>query len=382
MQSEASAREQGFSLIELLVVMVITFFISGAIYGLLASGQNAFQKEPEVADRQQNIRVAMDVIAKDVANAGAGLPAFVQVFTATDPVGTALNGMGPAGAMGAPAQALRNGDGSTNSDVLEMIEADERCPALTVCTTPLPAAGAASFNSFITVEGAPTCFADQTFAILTDNLNMRTQLINGNPVNGYVAGFDCPPVGGPEFNGGLNLRPDVVIGTNANRPLINTPAFLHAGRVVRYMIAPDTVDAEPVLWRSATGLFEPTTGAATTAPGTTPSAWQAVARGIEDMQVEYMSAAGNWTNAPPLAVACALPPGTCATPGSYDAIVRQVRVTLSARAAGQPSGTVQQGATTAGAGTGVARDAIRGQMTSVTQPRAALVALELGDRIR
>jgi hypothetical protein len=290
--------------------------------------------------------------------------------------------MGPAGSMGPPAAALRNGDPSNNSDVLEMIESDERCPALTVCTTPLPLAGAASSGAFVTREGAPACFANQSFTILTDNINMRTHLINGNPVNGYGAGFVCPGVAGADYNGGVTLRTDVVIGNNVNRPVITAPAFLHAGRVVRYMIAPDTVDAEPVLWRSTTGLFEPTTGAATTAPGTNPSAWQPVARGIEDMQVEYMSAAGNWTNAPPVAVPCPNPPGTCATPASYDAIVRQVRVTLSARASGQPNAAIVQGAARAGAGTGVARDALRGQMTSVTQPRAALVVLELGDRIR
>src|SRR5215475_5283161 len=73
-------RESGFSLIELLVAMVVTLVVSGAIYGLLSSGQSAFRREPELSDRQQNIRVAMAMIERDVTRAGEGLHAFTQAF--------------------------------------------------------------------------------------------------------------------------------------------------------------------------------------------------------------------------------------------------------------------------------------------------------------
>jgi prepilin-type N-terminal cleavage/methylation domain-containing protein len=48
-------REKGFSLIELMVAMVVTLIISGAVFQLVTAGQSAFKKEPAVADRQQNI---------------------------------------------------------------------------------------------------------------------------------------------------------------------------------------------------------------------------------------------------------------------------------------------------------------------------------------
>ena len=83
------ASESGFSLIELLVAMVITLIVSGAIFGLMTAGQNAFRREPELAERQQNIRLAMDLITRDIANAGSGLPPLSQVFT------TGLSGFGP-----------------------------------------------------------------------------------------------------------------------------------------------------------------------------------------------------------------------------------------------------------------------------------------------
>ena len=70
--STADTRQAGFSMIELLVAMVMTLIVSGAIFGLLTGGQNAFRREPELTDRQQNIRIAMDLIKRDVAGAGAG----------------------------------------------------------------------------------------------------------------------------------------------------------------------------------------------------------------------------------------------------------------------------------------------------------------------
>ncbi len=131
---------RGFSLVELMVAMTVTLIVSGAIYGLLTSGSNAFRREPEIADRQQNIRAAMDLIARDVFSAGAALPTFAQVFTSADPDGacqTALNGCGAAGAMGAPAAAGRGGD-AEETDVLEIVAADEQCPMMSVCSTTQP----------------------------------------------------------------------------------------------------------------------------------------------------------------------------------------------------------------------------------------------------
>jgi type II secretory pathway pseudopilin PulG len=366
------AREAGFSLIELLVVLVITFFIAGAIYGLLASGNNAFRKEPELADRQQNIRAAMDMITKDIQNAGAGLPAFSQIFTISDPAGGggALNGQGPAGSMGPPAQALRNGDLSNNSDVLEMIEGDERCPALNVCST-VPVPGTA--NTFTTREGRPQCVADALNAgmgFLSNNLAMTVQ-----PITSLPAAVACPGVVTTSYNGTVGLGAAVAVGTNPVAPAIAPPYFLVTGRVVRYRIAPDPTDAAPTLWRSVTGMYLPGTATVQLVPP--GNNWQPVARGIEDLQVEYMDSGGLWMNAPNAAVPCAAPAGPCTVVGSYNPIVRQVRVTLSARVIAP--GIVAQGASTA-AGTGPT--AVRGQLVSVTQPRAAMVALELGDQVR
>jgi type II secretory pathway pseudopilin PulG len=384
-RSEGSAA--GFSLIELLVVMVVTFFVSGAIYALLASGQNSFRREPEIADRQQNIRVAMDVISQDVANAGTNLPAFVQVFSASDPGGAPLDGAGPVGAMGNAALSL-------NSDVLEIVAAEDRCPGSTVCN----AFGAGAGGAYALKEMNPSCLApvgvvNPGFAVLTDNNFMIIQPMTGrNPQ-------PCP-AGGSGNNGGVNLGPAVAIGNNlaANpvAPVLTAPAvgtstyaFLFPARISRYVIGYDPADPDrvPLLFRSTTGRYT-AAGAASVPPpavavppGPTPSTnWQVIARGIEDLQVEYQDGLGNWANSPPAAIPCG-PPGIvggCANQAAFDAIVRQVRITLSARVVAQGL----QGSMAAGAGAAVAPNRIRGQLVSIIQPRAAMTALEMGNQIR
>jgi prepilin-type N-terminal cleavage/methylation domain-containing protein len=66
--------QRGFSLIEVLVSILITMIVMGAVFGLLTRGQRSFQREPEVADLQQSARAALDMVSKDILQGGAGLP--------------------------------------------------------------------------------------------------------------------------------------------------------------------------------------------------------------------------------------------------------------------------------------------------------------------
>lgn len=77
----ASAR--GFTLIEVLISMAITIIVMGAVFGLLTRGQQTFQREPQVADLQQSARTALDMVARDALQAGAGLPPEFPAFTTT-----------------------------------------------------------------------------------------------------------------------------------------------------------------------------------------------------------------------------------------------------------------------------------------------------------
>jgi type II secretory pathway pseudopilin PulG len=313
----------GFSLTELLVAMLVTLLVSGAVFGLLSAGQSAFKREPELTDRQQNIRLAMDLIQRDLATAGMGLGGLDQVFTPN------LNGLG----------AAATPSGQTN-DALEMVGATGECPEARV--------GAFTATTVTTSFPLPRCFG----------------------ANGAVA----VDMGGGVFHWGMarNMTQDgtLVSFPNPQPPNAHLPGFAAMPvsvtrlQFVRYQIAPDVTDnGLPCLWRSDTGGFDPATGAPVAAPGA--AAWQLVARGIEDLQVEYLD--GNsppagphiWQNQPPVS-----------TLNNWTTLVRQVRISLSARV----TQANLAGESTAGGG---APNAVRGQLSTVVTPRAAFHELQM-----
>jgi prepilin-type N-terminal cleavage/methylation domain-containing protein len=65
---------RGFSLVELMVAMAIGLVIMGAATQLFKSGMDATQLVTEQAEMQQNVRGALNLVARDVSMAGSGLP--------------------------------------------------------------------------------------------------------------------------------------------------------------------------------------------------------------------------------------------------------------------------------------------------------------------
>lgn len=67
-----NAREGGLALVEMLVSVAITMTIVGALFQLMNPAKGAFNAQPETADLQQRLRVAVDSLGKDLIMAGAG----------------------------------------------------------------------------------------------------------------------------------------------------------------------------------------------------------------------------------------------------------------------------------------------------------------------
>jgi len=79
--------ERGFSLIEVLISMLVTLIVMAAVFGLLTKGQRSFQREPEVADLQQSARTALDLVTRDILQAGSGLPPEFPAFSSINGAG-------------------------------------------------------------------------------------------------------------------------------------------------------------------------------------------------------------------------------------------------------------------------------------------------------
>jgi prepilin-type N-terminal cleavage/methylation domain-containing protein len=383
--------QRGFSLVELMVAMTVTLIVSSAIYGLLTTGGNAFRREPEMADRQQNIRIAMDAISRDVENAGGGAPLVAQVFTHTDsplsgPSATGagapyLNGAGPLGVMGVAGRALRGApptgaaaDPSDNTDILEIVIGEQACPEYRVCTNAAtPPSLNGTVETIVTREAipvsdcllAPGTVGSRGLVLITNNVLFTMQ-----PATLNAGGTGCFATTAGS-NGSMTLAA-ALPEWSATIPL-NPQPFLYKGKVVRYMIAPglDPTDTSPSLWRSESGRYT-TAGASAAAPVAGATNWQIIARGIDDLQVEYLNGGtsgvnGLWANNPGVIAPC--PGGTCALT-NYNSVIRRVRVTLSALALAP----LLQGQTAPAGGAGP--NAVRGQLVSVVTPRAAVLGLQ------
>src|SRR5437879_13146078 len=68
------ASEQGFTLIELMITVVIFSVISLAAFSVLSTSQQTAVMNDQTVQLQRNVRLAMDLIARDIRMTGYGNP--------------------------------------------------------------------------------------------------------------------------------------------------------------------------------------------------------------------------------------------------------------------------------------------------------------------
>jgi hypothetical protein len=64
--------EGGFSLLETMLAATLTLMVTATVFSTMHPADGLFAAEPEAADMQQRLRVAQDVLARDLLMAGAG----------------------------------------------------------------------------------------------------------------------------------------------------------------------------------------------------------------------------------------------------------------------------------------------------------------------
>jgi prepilin-type N-terminal cleavage/methylation domain-containing protein len=346
-EARGSAPQAGFSLIELMVALVITLIVTGAVYGLMVGGQNAFKVQPELTDRQQNIRTAMDLVMRDASTAGSGMPSFIQTFT------RGLNA--PAGAPQGPFNDF--------TDELEILANTSGFDAEPGCGTP------GSGNVARLLRGTSNIQPGQAVMVFiadgTWTLRYITGITTNNTGQGVCdAGFPHVELNFNQGAGdptGLNTPGGVctpngfgtVFGQGPGVCIVQSVGFT---QVIRYRIRNDA-SGVPNLERFDSSAFL--------------GGFQTIAAGIEDLQVQYVQATGAISpptdpNGAPLVTTCLdvsqSPP--CTNAVAYDSLITQVRVTLVGRSEAQSI----QGMTSAP--TGPAR--LRGSLVSSASPRTAL----------
>jgi len=316
-----------------MVAMTVTLIISGAVFQLMSAGQTAFRREPELADRQQSIRMGMNVLAMDVYRVGYGVPQFAQALTDN------LDGVGPMGSGGAP------------TDEIEMFMAAD-CPPVEVCEV----SGVAVFTKEL-LSDPDGCYQFPALVLMANEETWGLRWAEAP--GGANPGSKCAGAA-PGTKGGIANFPP------GQAPLVNPPGgfagwapppqYMMLGQVVRYRVNLDA-DGVPNLERSAFGGQNDMDGNST---------WQIIARGVEDLQVEYENGTG-WQDEPG-AIGCGL---NCAnpTPAELDTLVRRVRIRLSARVTG--------GGQLAGESASVVGTAVRGQLVTSIVPRPVSATLQM-----
>lgn len=65
--------EHGFTLIEIMVAVIVGLVVVAAGFAILTSSNKAVQANEQTADTQQNVRIAMELISRDIKQAGFGM---------------------------------------------------------------------------------------------------------------------------------------------------------------------------------------------------------------------------------------------------------------------------------------------------------------------
>ncbi|HEX4950215.1 MAG TPA: type II secretion system protein [Blastocatellia bacterium] len=76
--------QQGFSIIEMLVAMTITIGLTATLFYFFKLSQDTFVVDGARADLNQNFRAAIDLVARDIQAAGAGIPMFLGPVASKD----------------------------------------------------------------------------------------------------------------------------------------------------------------------------------------------------------------------------------------------------------------------------------------------------------
>lgn len=106
-----TARERGFTLIELMVSITVGGIVIAIAYTMSAGASRALRVSHEVAQTQSSVRLAMEQLRRDITRAGFGGTPNSAVDTGTNPTGCAVSAT--------PTQAIRFTSGQYTDQIFQ-----------------------------------------------------------------------------------------------------------------------------------------------------------------------------------------------------------------------------------------------------------------------
>ena len=88
---QSMLNKKGVTLIELLVVLIISGIVIGGVYRVFISQTKAYTVQDQVAEIQQDVRGAMEVMVRDIRMAGFQTNSFGSATITNGPIATPLN---------------------------------------------------------------------------------------------------------------------------------------------------------------------------------------------------------------------------------------------------------------------------------------------------
>ena len=249
--------ERGFTLVELMIAIVISSVIVAAGYTILTTTHKATISNERAVGTQQNVRVTMELIARDIKQAGFGMP-----LSPNTPVGGIAGNCAPGGT----AAAIRPVDNNsaipltavndTGADTISLVV--PRTNPSWILTAAAPAGGAGSFTTIALSATAVT-------EMVTEGMQ------NGSGAYVSLGGVVTVPV---TSSSGATIT----LGSPTYAPLnfrIGTQVYLL--QCVTYQVqtgAANCGTAGPCLTRTVDS-------------GTAPTVTTSLVDGVEDLQIGY-----------------------------------------------------------------------------------------------
>src|SRR3990172_917691 len=124
--------DSGFSLIELMVVLVIFLIVTGAVFGLLNVAQVRYRSEQQFLDSLQGARTGLEQITRDIHRAGYPALNAYDTVPQTPPSAWTVAGGVPSNSVAVPFVGMRFGA------IDQTCLVDTANPALSTCVIPGP----------------------------------------------------------------------------------------------------------------------------------------------------------------------------------------------------------------------------------------------------